>query len=246
MPAGATNPSANLVAADIIIKYSLKKHKRKRDFVGGKGPGQKNEKYPLTKSAFGDRISKRSGEPQPGRGKRGRFPRGFRQKSKRNLKKLLTRRFACGRINESSGKRNGRRKMNMGVFPSGQWGQTVNLLLNASVVRIHPRPPDPEYQVLGIFCCPGPSGLGRGVPPGKKGAPPQISNPKSFAGPRKPPGHPGGQGPGLSQIKTHRQSGPCGRDFAGAFSCKASGIDTAPGYGLYRSSGWNAIECYGM
>ena len=32
-------------------------------------------------------------------------------------------------------------KMNMGVFPSGQWGQTVNLLLSASVVRIHPRPP---------------------------------------------------------------------------------------------------------
>ena len=31
--------------------------------------------------------------------------------------------------------------MNMGVFPSGQWGQTVNLLLSASVVRIHPRPP---------------------------------------------------------------------------------------------------------
>lgn len=172
MPAGVTNPSANLVAADIIIKYSLKKHKRKRDFVGGKGPGQKNEKYPLTKSAFGDRISKRSGEPQPGRGKRGSFPRGFRQKSKRNLKKLLTRRFACGKINESSGKRNGRRKMNMGVFPSGQWGQTVNLLLNASVVRIHPRPPDPEYLVLGIFCCPGPGGLGRGVPPRKKGAPP--------------------------------------------------------------------------
>ena len=27
--------------------------------------------------------------------------------------------------------------MNMGAFPSGQWGQTVNLLLNASVVRIH-------------------------------------------------------------------------------------------------------------
>ena len=32
-------------------------------------------------------------------------------------------------------------KKNMGVFPSGQWGQTVNLLLSASVVRIHPRPP---------------------------------------------------------------------------------------------------------
>ena len=30
---------------------------------------------------------------------------------------------------------------NMGEFPSGQRGQTVNLLLIASVVRIHPLPP---------------------------------------------------------------------------------------------------------
>ena len=33
------------------------------------------------------------------------------------------------------------RKLNMEEFPSGQRGQTVNLLLNASVVRIHPPPP---------------------------------------------------------------------------------------------------------
>ena len=32
--------------------------------------------------------------------------------------------------------------MYMGVFPSGQRGQTVNLLRFASVVRIHPRPPN--------------------------------------------------------------------------------------------------------
>jgi hypothetical protein len=32
-------------------------------------------------------------------------------------------------------------KLNMGEFPSGQWGQTVNLLAMPSVVRIHPRPP---------------------------------------------------------------------------------------------------------
>ena len=38
--------------------------------------------------------------------------------------------------------------MNMGVFPSGQWGQTVNLLLNASVVRIHPRPPNQKNPNL--------------------------------------------------------------------------------------------------
>ena len=30
----------------------------------------------------------------------------------------------------------------MGEFPSGQRGQTVNLLLSASVVRIHPLPPN--------------------------------------------------------------------------------------------------------
>ena len=32
-------------------------------------------------------------------------------------------------------------KTNMGVFPSGQWGQTVNLLAMPSVVRIHLPPP---------------------------------------------------------------------------------------------------------
>ena len=39
-------------------------------------------------------------------------------------------------------------KMNKGVFPSGQWGQTVNLLLSASVVRIHPRPPNKKNPNL--------------------------------------------------------------------------------------------------
>ena len=44
-------------------------------------------------------------------------------------------------------------KMNMGVFPSGQWGQTVNLLLSASVVRIHPRPPrTPVSNGYWSFC----------------------------------------------------------------------------------------------
>ena len=33
-------------------------------------------------------------------------------------------------------------KFNMGEFPSGQRGQTVNLLLSASMVRIHPLPPN--------------------------------------------------------------------------------------------------------
>ena len=32
--------------------------------------------------------------------------------------------------------------VNMGVFPSGQRGQTVNLLTMSTVVRIHPLPPE--------------------------------------------------------------------------------------------------------
>ena len=44
--------------------------------------------------------------------------------------------------------------MNMGAFPSGQWGQTVNLLLNASVVRIHQLPPKScGKNVSQLFCC---------------------------------------------------------------------------------------------
>ena len=45
--------------------------------------------------------------------------------------------------------------MNMGAFPSGQWGQTVNLLLNASVVRIHQLPPKAcdKKDVAGFFLC---------------------------------------------------------------------------------------------
>ncbi len=58
---------------------------------------------------------------------------------KKKVKKQLTKAFLHDRINKSSGERT--QKVNMGVFPSGQWGQTVNLLLSASVVRIHPRPP---------------------------------------------------------------------------------------------------------
>ena len=46
--------------------------------------------------------------------------------------------------------------MNMGAFPSGQWGQTVNLLLNASVVRIHQLPPkdcDEKDVTVFFLCC---------------------------------------------------------------------------------------------
>ena len=47
-------------------------------------------------------------------------------KRKRNEKKRLTNPETYDKLSKSSG--NGHEK-NMGVFPSGQWGQTVNLLL---------------------------------------------------------------------------------------------------------------------
>ncbi len=44
---------------------------------------------------------------------------------------------------------------NMGEFPSGQRGQTVNLLAMPSVVRIHPLPPFYHNQDIGgIEKCP--------------------------------------------------------------------------------------------
>ena len=43
------------------------------------------------------------------------------------------------------------RETNKGAFPSGQWGQTVNLLLNASVVRIHQLPPKNTGTHVPVF-----------------------------------------------------------------------------------------------
>ena len=40
----------------------------------------------------------------------------------------------------------------MGGFPSGQRGQTVNLLSTTSVVRIHHLPPKKRVQVCALFC----------------------------------------------------------------------------------------------
>ena len=42
-------------------------------------------------------------------------------------------------------------KFNMGVFPSGQRGQTVNLLATLSVVRIHLHPFVKRLAVAGLF-----------------------------------------------------------------------------------------------
>ena len=46
------------------------------------------------------------------------------------------------------------KQFNMGVFPSGQRGQTVNLLSSTSVVRIHPLPPKQKSTTerLVLFC----------------------------------------------------------------------------------------------
>ena len=44
--------------------------------------------------------------------------------------------------------------MNMGEFPSGQRGQTVNLLLSASVVQIHPLPPTNRLAFASLFFYP--------------------------------------------------------------------------------------------
>ena len=43
-------------------------------------------------------------------------------------------------------------QVNTGEFPSGQRGQTVNLLSLTSVVRIHPLPPKPEHESVQVFC----------------------------------------------------------------------------------------------
>ena len=43
-------------------------------------------------------------------------------------------------------------KMNMGEFPSGQRGQTVNLLSLTSMVRIHLPPPNSEHENVRSFC----------------------------------------------------------------------------------------------
>ena len=42
----------------------------------------------------------------------------------------------------------------LGDFPSGQRGQTVNLLSSTSVVRIHhPPPTEKGHQPVSFFCC---------------------------------------------------------------------------------------------
>ena len=64
-----------------------------------------------------------------------------------NAENPLTKSTFHAKISKSSGLTDVQ-EVNMGVFPSGQWGQTVNLLLSASVVRIHPRPPNKKNPNL--------------------------------------------------------------------------------------------------
>lgn len=66
----------------------------------------------------------------------------------KKAKNQLTNPVSHAKISKSSGFRMHDKQLNMGVFPSGQWGQTVNLLLSASVVRIHPRPPNKKNPNL--------------------------------------------------------------------------------------------------
>ena len=69
-----------------------------------------------------------------------------------NAENPLTKSTFHAKISKSSGLTDVQ-EVNMGVFPSGQWGQTVNLLLSASVVRIHPRPPrTPVSNGYRSFC----------------------------------------------------------------------------------------------
>ena len=68
------------------------------------------------------------------------------------FKKVLAFCFSLCYNNQAPGSRG--TKMNKGAFPSGQWGQTVNLLLNASVVRIHQLPPKNDKFRLVVFIFP--------------------------------------------------------------------------------------------
>ena len=45
------------------------------------------------------------------------------------------------------------RDFNKGDFPSGQRGQTVNLLAKPSVVRIHHLPPSKRAYLYGVLFC---------------------------------------------------------------------------------------------
>ena len=65
-------------------------------------------------------------------------------KKKRNEKKRLTNPETYDKLSKSSG--NGHEK-NMGVFPSGQWGQTVNLLLFSFGGS---NPPAPMKKTAGV------------------------------------------------------------------------------------------------
>ena len=76
----------------------------------------------------------------------------FLKKVEKNSKKGLHFAFLFAIIIKHSAA--GRKQLNKGAFPSGQWGQTVNLLLNASVVRIHQLPPQKPHRTwfYEVFC----------------------------------------------------------------------------------------------
>ena len=81
-----------------------------------------------------------------------------------NAENPLTKSTFHAKISKSSGLTDVQ-EVNMGVFPSGQWGQTVNLLLSASVVRIHPRPPRKRLcrNTQAFFLCNSAAAIDAGV-----------------------------------------------------------------------------------
>ena len=88
----------------------------------------------------------------------------FLKKSQKKSKKGLQFEIPFAIITYVAG-RHGGAQMNMGAFPSGQWGQTVNLLLNASVVRIHQLPPKRTRNLgCGFFFCAGTGRIRTGRP----------------------------------------------------------------------------------
>lgn len=132
--------------------------------------------------------------------------------------------------------------MNMGVFPSGQWGQTVNLLLNASVVRIHPRPPDPEYFGTRDFLLSRP---GRGSSAQAKRVRPQGTPPTPIIRrPRKAAGS--AWRPGFRPRKQkHTGKAVPGGGFAGVFYGKRLGLmrpQTTVYTDLQDGMLWNVTE----
>ena len=85
--------------------------------------------------------------------------------------------------------------MHRGAFPSGQRGQTVNLLSTTSVVRIHPLPPKTVIPPgIAVFSCPAAGGFESRLLAGRRWrAATGVAFPQKSESTRSPP-PPGGGG----------------------------------------------------